>query len=85
MENENFFTTQEIAELLGVSPSSIQRWADSGKLKCHVTEGGHRKFSRTHLSDFATTYNISMKFLDTTQLRSSFREENNYTPIAAAR
>jgi len=85
MEKENFYTTQEIAEFLGVSPSSIQRWADSGKLKCLTTEGGYRKFSRTHLSDFATTYNISMKFLDTMNLQSTFQEENNYRPIAATR
>jgi excisionase family DNA binding protein len=84
MENI-FYTTQEIAELLGVSPSSIQRWADSGKLQCTHSEGGHRKFSMEHLTEFAMTYNISMKFLDTMKRNSKVREEVVYSKISAAR
>lgn len=79
-----YYSTQEIADHLGVSPSSIQRWADSGKLKCATSDGGHRKFSIDHLTEFAMTYNISMKFLETMKIRSS-REENTFTTIAAAR
>ena len=31
--------------MLGVSPVTLRRWADSGRLKTWVTPGGHRRFS----------------------------------------
>lgn len=86
MEKEiSLYTSQEIAELLGVSASSILRWADSGKLKCFQSEGGHRKFSVDHLAEFAMTYNISMKFLDSMKRRAHGREEQPVNAISAAR
>lgn len=39
----------EACELLGVSPSTIRRWADSGMVRTFVTPGGHRRFSRAGL------------------------------------
>ncbi len=36
-------------ELLGVSPSTIRRWADAGLVRTFVTPGGHRRFSRAGL------------------------------------
>ena len=32
--------------LLGVSPSTVRRWADTGLVRSFVTPGGHRRFSR---------------------------------------
>ena len=78
-----FYTTIEIAELLGVSASSIQRWADSGKLKCTSTEGGHRKFSVDQLKEFAMTYNISMKFLMEPIQREKQNSEKMFISISA--
>lgn len=80
-----YYTTQEVAEFLGVSPSSIQRWVDSGKLKCTQSDEGYKKFNTDHLTEFAITYNISMKFLDTMKLRSSVRDEKKITSISVAR
>lgn len=75
MEKENFyFTIQEIADQLGVSPSSIMRWVDSGKLKCAMSDGEQKIFSVDHLTEFAMTYNISMKFLDT--MNRSMQKQN---------
>ncbi|NUN71315.1 MAG: DUF3853 family protein [Bacteroidetes bacterium] len=76
MEKENFyFTMQEIADQLGVSPSSIMRWVDSGKLKCAMSDGEQRIFSVDHLTEFAMTYNISMKFLESRKLSAALRNE----------
>lgn len=86
MESENiFYTAQEIADLLGVSPASIQRWADSGKLNCVQTDEGQRKFTRSQLSEFAMTYNISMKFLEMKTIRSNNLEAKKITPLSVSR
>lgn len=42
-------TLTEACRLLGVSPSTIRRWADTGMVRTFVTPGGHRRFSRAGL------------------------------------
>jgi len=39
----------EACALLGVSPSTVRRWADSGMVRTYLTPGGHRRFSRLGL------------------------------------
>jgi excisionase family DNA binding protein len=39
----------EACRVLGVSPSTIRRWADTGVVRTFVTPGGHRRFSRAGL------------------------------------
>ncbi|MCG8588225.1 MAG: cobalamin-dependent protein [Proteobacteria bacterium] len=34
------------ARILGVTPSSVKRWANEGRLPCVRTPGGHRRFER---------------------------------------
>jgi excisionase family DNA binding protein len=45
-------TTAEAAELLGVGPTALKRWADDGLLRCVRTAGGHRRFLREDLEAF---------------------------------
>jgi excisionase family DNA binding protein len=42
-------TLTEACRLLGVSPSTVRRWADAGTVRTFVTPGGHRRFSRVSL------------------------------------
>lgn len=35
--------------MLGVSPATVRRWSDDGRLRVYTTPGGHRRFSRTAL------------------------------------
>ena len=42
-------TLTDACRLLGVSPSTVRRWADSGMVRTFVTPGGHRRFSRAGL------------------------------------
>ncbi len=58
-----YYTVEEIAESLGVNVTSVQRWADSGKLSYASIEDGVQKFCSENLVEFASKYNISMRFL----------------------
>lgn len=39
----------EASRLLGVSPATLRRWSDAGRLRVFTTPGGHRRFSRAVL------------------------------------
>lgn len=41
-----YFTPQELAQALGVSISTVKRWADQGRFPVRRTEGGHRRIPR---------------------------------------
>lgn len=45
----------EAAEILGVSPDTVRRWADAGRLRCARTGGGHRVIDGAELARFALT------------------------------
>jgi MerR family transcriptional regulator, light-induced transcriptional regulator len=46
-------STQEVARLIDVAETTIKRWADEGKIPCHRTLGGHRKFLMKDIVRFA--------------------------------
>jgi excisionase family DNA binding protein len=48
-KDPEWVTLTEACRLLGVSPSTVRRWADSGTVRTFVTPGGHRRFSRAGL------------------------------------
>ena len=39
-----FLTPGQAAVLLGVSPKTVNRWANDGRIPCALTLGGHRRF-----------------------------------------
>jgi excisionase family DNA binding protein len=39
----------DASRILGVSPATIRRWSDVGRLRVFTTPGGHRRFSREGL------------------------------------
>ena len=43
----------EAANLLGVSPDTVRRWADAGRLATERTTGGHRTVAGTDLARLA--------------------------------
>lgn len=45
-EQDQFYTTQQAALLLGVSARKLRRWDDQGILSTQRTEGGHRRYPR---------------------------------------
>lgn len=43
---------QEVAEMFGVSPKTVGRWANEGRIKVVVLPSGHRRFYRDDIERF---------------------------------
>jgi excisionase family DNA binding protein len=39
----------DVAQMLGVHPSTVRSWSDQGVLPVHRTKGGHRRYRRSEL------------------------------------
>jgi excisionase family DNA binding protein len=52
LTSEAMYTSVEAAKLLGVTPRTIQIWADNGILSARKTSGGHRRFPESVLEAF---------------------------------
>lgn len=39
-----YLTPGQAARILGVSPKTVNRWANDGRVPCALTLGGHRRF-----------------------------------------
>ncbi|MEQ6289208.1 excisionase family DNA-binding protein [Vogesella sp. GCM10023246] len=54
MPEQEFVTTRQAAEVIGVSYTTIQRMVEQGLLKAWKTNGGHRRISRASLNAYIT-------------------------------
>ena len=45
--NVKWLSLQEASKMLGVHPSTLRQWADSGKIPTVRTPGGHRRFAES--------------------------------------
>lgn len=54
MSTDDLLTTSEAAEALGVSPATVKRWADRGKIPSSRTPGGHRRYPAPGLARVAS-------------------------------
>jgi excisionase family DNA binding protein len=52
-EQNEWVSLGEAASILGVHPSTVRHWADSGDLPSQRTPGGHRRFRRGDLQQWA--------------------------------
>ena len=46
------YRTSQVAELLGVSPDTVRRWCDEGRLKMAKSDGGHRTIDGRDLAEY---------------------------------
>jgi excisionase family DNA binding protein len=58
MPRRSFLTTFEISEICEVNPTTVQNWVKEGKLKAHVTPGGHRRIRREDLMSFMKEFGM---------------------------
>lgn len=47
-------TPKEAADLFGVNPKTVTRWAKAGKIPSFLTIGGHRRFRRADVEEAMT-------------------------------
>lgn len=52
-QRRQYLSTAQAAELLGVGPTSVKRWADLGLIGCVRTAGNHRRFTHDEVERFA--------------------------------
>src|SRR5436309_8202307 len=45
----DWVSLSEASRMLGVSPATMRRWSDAGRVRVFTTPGGHRRFSRDAL------------------------------------
>ena len=69
----------EASRLLGVSPATLRRWSDAGRLRVFTTPGGHRRFSRDALqrllpADRSRRPSISGAGLTPARIARSYRQ-----------
>ena len=81
---KQLLSPKDLARATGVSESSLKRWADSGRLECTRTAGGHRRIPLAEAVRFIRESSISVvdpSMLGiTTQSRpvKSIEESNEY-------
>jgi excisionase family DNA binding protein len=51
--SKEILTPNEVAQLLAVSPVTVRQWAQKGLIEARTTAGGHRRFTRAAVIDFA--------------------------------
>ncbi len=59
-ENPRYYTTFQVAQLLGVSAPAVVNWTNDGLLAAHRTPGGHRRIARDDLVAFARTRGLPL-------------------------
>lgn len=52
------FTSHEVASLVQVSPSSVLKWIEQGKLRAFRTPGGHRRVASDELVEFLRAHHL---------------------------
>ena len=50
-----FLWSAEVAAILQVSPKTIARWAQQGRLPCQRTLGGHRRYPESAIRELAAS------------------------------
>jgi excisionase family DNA binding protein len=66
--------------MLGVSPATVRRWADAGRLRAFTTPGGHRRFDRAALermlpADRPRRPELAAAGLTPSRLRRAYRRD----------
>ena len=68
-KHKPYLTPNEVAEMLMVSPVTVRQWAQKGLLDAENTPGGHRRFLRREVENFARKRGLTLQLPDQGALR----------------
>lgn len=51
-------TPSEVADIFGVNPKTVTRWARTGRLPFFTTLGGHRRFHRHDVDQLLNEHGV---------------------------
>ena len=57
----DYLTPGEVARALHVSPKTIIRWANEGRIPCTMTLGGHRRFRRADVDQVVARVELGLR------------------------
>lgn len=60
-DHPRFYTTHQVAKMLGVSIPTVASWCDGGQLAAHRTPGGHRRIAAEELERFAKERGLDLE------------------------
>ena len=60
MESKQSFSTSEVAKYCHVTPDTIRKWAEAGRISVFKTPGGHRRIRRNDLLRFLRENSIPL-------------------------
>ncbi|MGZ8513486.1 MAG: MerR family transcriptional regulator [Candidatus Limnocylindrales bacterium] len=85
--DHNWVGLSEASRLLGVSPATLRRWSDAGRLRVFTTPGGHRRFSRAALqsllpADRSRRPSLSGAGLTPTRIARTYRRAGRDAALA---
>jgi excisionase family DNA binding protein len=66
--DDDWISLSEASRILGVSPATVRRWGDAGRLRVFMTPGGHRRFSRSGLQRMLPSARTNRPSLDSAGL-----------------
>ncbi|MEH6358588.1 MAG: response regulator [Pseudomonadales bacterium] len=75
--DRSYLTPVEVANLLMVSTASVRSWSAKGLLEATTTAGGHRRFLRSTVEDFAQNRGIDIPKKTSEGLRILVVDDDN--------
>ncbi|MEM9775522.1 MAG: helix-turn-helix domain-containing protein [Chloroflexota bacterium] len=57
---QQWLSLKKAAEILAVHPTTLRRWADTGKIPVRITPGGHRRFAVSDI-ELASQSNLTIR------------------------
>jgi len=56
-----WLSLSDVAQIVGVHPSTVRNWSDQGVIPVHRTQGGHRRFLRSELDLWLQSQRVESK------------------------
>ncbi len=64
-----YLTPGQVADLFMISAAAVRIWAEKGELKTMMTPGGHRRFLKTDMLEFARSRKLDLKDMESNKQR----------------